>query len=169
MNYFDAMHDYYAGQKIVGLVGVLAALALVLLAWVAFRRPTQSERAFGIAAVLIAGGFMLPANVVYFFYVGPQSARIESMLRRSPAEFHASEEAHLDKMMRGFQHSYRLDATLALLGILGAAAGFIVRNNKYVGIGLALALCATTLLAGEIWSKQRALHYREVLLAARDE
>lgn len=107
---------------------------------------------------------MLPANVGYFFYVGPQSARIEATLAKNPAEFLASEEVHLDKMMRGFQRSYRLDGAVALAGTLLATIGLLVRNNKYVGTGLAVALCAATLLAGEIWSKHRALQYREALL-----
>jgi hypothetical protein len=165
MSSFDAIHDYYAGQRIVAIAGALVALVYVLLASEAITRPAHFARAFGITALVIAGGFMLPVNVAYFFYVGPQSARIESMLSRNPVELHASEETHLDTMMRGFHRSYRLDGTVAMLGVLLAVFGFIVRNSKLAGIGLAISLCAMTLLAGEIWSKQRALNYREELQA----
>ncbi len=129
-----------------------------------FSRATPVTRCFAITVFVLAGAFMLPANVGYFFYVGPQSARIEATLAKNPAEFLASEEVHLDKMMRGFQRSYRLDGAVALAGTLLATIGLLVRNNKYVGTGLAVALCAATLLAGEIWSKHRALQYREALL-----
>jgi hypothetical protein len=80
MTYLEAMRDYYSGQRYVGLA---------------------------ITVFLIAGLFMLPANVIYFFYVAPQSARIESALARSPSEFDASESAHLNRMMNGFHRSYR--------------------------------------------------------------
>jgi hypothetical protein len=70
-------------------------------------------------------------------------------------------------MMNGFHRSYRLDGTVAALGLLTAAVGFTRKSSKAISVGLAVTLCATTLLAGEIRSKHRALHYREALLAAR--
>src|SRR5580704_3716946 len=57
---------------------------------------------------------------------------------------------------------------VALAGILLASVGFLVGNDKCVGIELAVGLCATTLPAGEVWSKHSALHYREALLNVRD-
>ncbi len=166
MNSLDAMHDYYSGQRTVTIAGAAIALAYLLPAWPVFRRAATAGCPFPVTVFLVAGLFMLPANIAYFFYVGPQSARIEATLKRDLAVFHTSEKAHLDKMMCGFQHSYRLDSTVVLAGFLLSVVGFFLRNNNCTGIGLALALCASTLLAGEVWSKQRALHYREALLTA---
>lgn len=168
MSYFNAVHDYYAGQQIVSIAGALVALVLVLLAWSGVRRSAHPAHAFGMTVLVIAGGFMLPANVAYFIYVGPQSARVESMLSRSTAEFHASEEAHLNTLMRGLEHSYAIDGTLAMLGIWLAVFGVFVRSDQLVGTGLAVSLCAITLLTGEVWSKSRAQHYRDALQIARD-
>jgi hypothetical protein len=156
----DAVHDYYGGQRTVAIAGALAGLAWLLVARAAY---TRKARAFAITLFLIAGGFMLPVNAVYFFYIGPQAAGVEAMLARDSAAFHASEEVHLDEMLRGFRRSYSIDGTLVLVGLLGGAAGFIARSKRWVGIGLALALCDTTLLAGEMWSRQRALQYQEAL------
>lgn len=169
MNPTETMHAYYSGQRIVALAGALASIAYLLIAWAAFVRATYPARSFAITVFLLAGFFMLPANIAYFFYVGPQSTRIEATLTRNQDEFFLSEQAHLDKMMRGFQHSYRLDGTVALAGALAVVLGILFRNSKCVGIGLAIALCATTLLAGEIWSKHRAVHYRVALFAARNQ
>lgn len=120
----DALRNYYLGQRIVAIAGAAVALSYLLLAWSVFGRAASPARAFAITVFLAAGLLMLPANVVYLFYVGPQSARIEATLKRDPVVFHASEEAHLDKMMRGFRQSYRLDSTVALAGLLLSAAGF---------------------------------------------
>jgi len=59
---------------------------------------------------------------------------------------------------------------LAFLGVLGAAIGIVIRSDKRIGIGLAVACCITTSLAGAIRSKQRALphHIARRLLATRD-
>jgi len=112
------MHAYYSGQRAVAIVGALAAIAFLFIAWAAFVRATHPARSFAITVFLLAGLFMLSANVVYFFYVGPQSARIEATLNRNQDEFFLSEQVHLSKMMRGFQHSYRLDGIIALAGVL---------------------------------------------------
>jgi hypothetical protein len=167
MSFLYAMHDYYAGQKVVAIFGALVALAYIVLGKAAFTRPRHPARAFGITTLVIAGGLMLPANVAYFFYVGPQWVRIDSILARSQSDFYASENAHLNKMMNGFHRSYRLDSAVALLGFLIVAWGLAKKSRKAIGIGLAIALCATTLLGGEVWSKQRALHYQAALLPAR--
>jgi len=161
----DIMHDYYAGQKIVGIVGAAVAAVLVAFAFAMFRHAAHPAHAFGVTTLIIAGGFMLPANVAYFFYVGPQSARIESTLKRSPTEFKSSEKAHLDKMLRGFRRSYTIDSVAAAIGLCLILAGHFSGNQRQIGIGLAVALCATTLLAGEVWSKHRAIHYRDALYA----
>ncbi len=167
MTFSEAMHEYYSGQRFVGLAGALVAIFYLIVARVTYIRAPQSARSFAITIFLIASCFMLPANVVYFFYVGPQSARIGSILARSHAEFDTIETAHLKKMMDGFHFSYRFDGAVALLGLLAAAVGFAAKNDKVIGAGLAVTLCATTLLVGEVWSKHRALHYREALSAAR--
>ena len=160
----DIMRDYYGGQKIVAIVGAAVATVLVLLALTTFQQVVHpAAHAFGVTTLIIAGGFMLPANVAYYFYVGPQSARIESMLKRSAAEFKASEEAHLDKMFRGFTRSYTIDGVGIAIGLYLFLAGHLSRNHRQAGIGVAVALCATMLLAGEVWSKYRATHYRDAL------
>ena len=165
MSLVEVMRDYYARQRIVAVAGALVAVVLLLLAWWVAAR---SAHPFGITIFLIAGAFTLPANIGYFFYVGAQSARIRAVLAKDPAAFRISEAEHLDNMMQGFLRSYWVDGAVALLGTLTAAVGVIVKNGKWVGIGLALALCASTLLAGEIWSRQRALHYQAALQAAGD-
>jgi hypothetical protein len=165
MVFREIIRSYYSGQKTVAIVGALVALVLVLLAAAAFRQSGQPAHAFGITTLVIAGGFMLPANVAYFFYVGPQSERIESMLKRSPVEFRTSEATHLTKMLRGFHRSYRIDGLAATVGVALLLVGLFHGNNKMAGIGLAVSLCALTLLAGEVWSKQRALHYRDAFQA----
>lgn len=115
MTFSEAMREYYSGQRFVALAGALVAIFYLIAARVAYIRGAQSTRSFAIAIFLIAGGFMLPANVVYFFSIGPQSARIDSILTRSQAEFDTLETAHLSKMMDGFHFSYRFDSAVALL------------------------------------------------------
>jgi hypothetical protein len=109
---------------------------------------------------------MLLVNVGYFVYIGPQSARVSSILTRSQSGFEDSESAHLNNMMNGFHRSYRLDSTAALLGVLTVAVGAGTKSSRVIGVGLAVTLCATTLFAGEVWSKHRALHYRDALATA---
>jgi hypothetical protein len=99
--------------------------------------------------------------------VGIRMAR--ALRTPDPAAFRISEAEHIDNMMQGFRRSYWWDGAVALLGTLTAAVGVIVKNGRCVGIGLALALCASTLLAGEMWSRQRALHYQAALQAADDK
>ena len=168
MTYPEAMRDYYSGQHYVAIAGALAAAFYLLIARFAYARKTNPHRSFAITVFLVAGLLMLPANVAYFFSIGPQTARIESTLTRSQSEFSASENAHLNRMMAGFRRDYTTDGSIALLGLLIATAGLAGRSKKAIGIGLALSLCATTLFAGEVWSKQRALHYRNNLLAASE-
>jgi hypothetical protein len=176
MKYHEAMRAYYAGQHYVALAGAFVAIVYLLFAWWAYPRKTRPAasypvqpfpaRSVAVTVFVFAGLLMLPVNVVYFFYVGPQSAKIEATLARNPSQFDASESAHLDRMMDGFRLSYTLESTAAFLGLIAIAVGFATENRKAVGIGLGIILCATTLLAGEVWSKQRALHYREALQAA---
>lgn len=167
MHSLNVMHDYYVGQKLVGIVGGSVAALLVLIGVLAFRQTAHPAHAFGLTTLIIAGGFILPANVAYYFYVGPQTVRIESMLKRSPAEFRASEDKHLDKMFRGFTRSYTIDSLAIAFGLYLTVMGHLRQNPRQLGIGLAIALCASALLAGEVWSKQRATHYRDALHAVR--
>jgi hypothetical protein len=41
--------------------------------------------------------------------------------------------------------------------MLWAAAQIVVRSDKWIGIGVAVAFRLATLLVGKIWNKQRAL------------
>lgn len=163
MTYLQAMHDYYSAQRYVGLAGALLAVLYFLIAVAAYRRKTLPARSFAITVLLIAGLLMLPATVVCFFFLGPHSAHIATTLAQSPSEFNAPETAHLNNMMNGFHRSYRLDGAVAMPGLLIAVAGFAAKSSKLIGVGRAVTLCATTLLAGEVWSKHRALRYREQL------
>ncbi len=167
----EAMHDYYSGQQYFALAGALVAILYMLIARVAYLRRTYPAL---VCNHRLSHGRSLygAANLGYFFYHEPQAARIGSALTRSQSEFNASEGAHLNSMMNGFHRSYRLDSTVALLSLLTVAAGLPIpgnkiRSNKAIGAGLAIALCATKLLAGEVGSKHRALQYREALLSAR--
>ncbi len=78
MTFSEAMREYYSGQRFVALAGALVAISYLIVARVAYIRGVQPTRSFAITIFLVAGCFMLPANVVYFFYVGPQLARIDS-------------------------------------------------------------------------------------------
>ncbi len=167
MTYLQAMRDYYFGQRHVAIAGALAAAVYLLLAWSAYNPTAYPARSFAITVFLVAGLFMLPANLGYFFYLGPQTARVGATLAQGPLAFDTAERAHVDKMLKGFRRSYAINGALAALGLLIIALGFGSGRTRLVGTGLALALCGVTLLAGEIWSRQRALHYRQALLDAR--
>jgi multisubunit Na+/H+ antiporter MnhB subunit len=172
MTYLEAMRRYYQGQHSVALAGAAVAVLYLALAYAVYARNTrparqrQAARSFAVTVFVFAGLLMLPANVIYLFDLGPQSAKIQATLARSPSQFDALENAHLDSMMDGFRLSYTLDSAIAFFGLIAIAIGFASESRKAVGIGLGVILCATTLLAGEVWSKQRALRYRQQLHAA---
>jgi hypothetical protein len=56
----DAMHNYFAGQRIVAITGALVPAAYLLIAWAAFIRATHPARSFAITVFALAGAFMLP-------------------------------------------------------------------------------------------------------------
>jgi hypothetical protein len=154
------------GQKIVAIAGAFVAFAYVLLARVAFPRLGHPARAFGITTLVIAGGFMLPANIAYFFYVGPQSAHIRRRSRKSgqvPSFRRSSSgcnDAWFPAQLRHRRH--RGDAWCVNCGIRPTYPKQQMGRSRVRGFSL-----HGDTPCGEIWSKHRAVHYQEVLLAAR--
>lgn len=144
----SARDDYFAGERGLGMAGMIAGTASIAGASVLYFQDDDFMKGasyplagFGLLE-LVAGG------VVYFRTPG-QVRDLESDMQRDPAKMRSDE---LDRMKRV---NAQFDV-LTVVWIVGLAAGagtlaygFIDKNDRVKGIGAGVMLESAILLAGD--------------------
>jgi hypothetical protein len=157
----EQIRTYFNAERAESLLFLGAAfLALIMTLYILLRH--RSDYTFGVATGLTAIAIIQTVVGLSIFLRSPQDIkRVEAMVQSRMIEVKHVEIPRMEKVMKTFQTYKYVEIGLIFLGICLMFQA--INTSFWSGLGLALLLEASAMLAFDFFAERRGLYYLEWL------